>query len=407
MKRISNNYGVFLLLFGLLIALPVPAQITKPFNLSFAYPINLYGKKSDSLAFALHIAAFYGKTGGIRGLEISPGLNRTKGFIHGIQIGGVNWNKNAHLKGLQFGLFWNAHEGKADGVQLSGTWNQNRGNFQGWQFGWLGNHSKGNVSGAQLSHLWNHTSENLQGMQWALGVNSVGENHQGIAVSLLANACGGQQQGIQWSMGFNFAYRSNGVQIGAVNWAQAGGNLQIGLLNFSGNPDVKSLGLINIVPRGYNKLELWFNELTSYNLAYKMGGERFYSMLSVGTNPHQADRFWSFGWGFGWHFQHTPKFYTDVDILTSSVQINEWLSLESGRITLLNQLRMFCGFEVKPGLAFFIGPVMNTLLSERNDLAAGTGAGTVIAPDFRTLREPIGHWNFAWWPGIGGGIRFF
>jgi hypothetical protein len=397
-------------LFLLLIAIwtnGLSGQNLKPFNLSLVHPANLYGKKSDSLAFAFHISVFYGKTGGLKGLELSPGLNRVKGSVFGVQIGGVNWNSASTFKGLQLGLLWNRHQGQGNGVQLSGTWNQQRGNFQGWQFGWLGNHSRGNVYGAQLSHIWNHISGNLQGIQWALGINSVGENHQGISVSLLSNLCGGQQQGIQWTLGYNYAYRSNGIQIGAVNWADAGGNLQIGLFNYSGNPDVKPLGLVNIVPRGYQKLELWFNELLSYNLAWKMGGERFYSMLSVGTNPHQADRFWSFGWGFGWHFQHSNRFYTDVDMLTSSLQINEWLSLESGKVTLLNQLRMFCGFKVKPSLAFFVGPVMNTLISERSDLNAGTGYGTVIAPDFRTVREPLGSWNLAWWPGIGGGIRFF
>lgn len=361
---------------------------------------------NNGSVFSLHL--FYGRGASVHGVDIGLGVSRIRGYVNGLQTGMVLVNGPGTFRGIQAGLLFNSNRGPFKGVQLGGNWSLQKGDMRGWQFSWFGNTiTSGSMYGAQLSHLWNHAGRYGHGLQFALGVNSSYEGYMGVQVSLIGNMVFGQMHGVQWSMGVNWAGRSNGLQMGLVNVGYMGAGIQFGLVNYSGNANVAPVGLVNIVKKGYNKLEFWGNELLSYNVALKTGGERVYSILSVGGNPHAGDKFWGIGWGAGLHFQHSQRFYTDVDLLTSWLHVNRWWAMENGSWTFVNQLRMVCGFSVHKKLALFIGPVMNTLVSDQTNLNGENGLGNVLAPDFRTVRGEFGPLNYAWWPGICGGIRLF
>lgn len=363
------------------------------------------GKKIAHVSFPL----FFGRSAGLQGAEIGTGITKTFGNVSGLQLGLGHIQHGGSLKGFQFGLIFNKTQGVFQGGQWSGGWSYHRGNFQGWQFSWFGNTvSGGTMEGIQLSHLWNHAGYQGKGLQFTLGLNSASGDYSGVQVGLISNAIGGTLQGMQWSGGLNFALRNTGIQFGLANTAAlGGGGLQLGLVNISGNPHIAPIGLVNIIRKGYVGLEVWGNELMSYNVALKTGGERVYSVLSIGGNPHAGDKFWSVGWGAGLHFQHSKKFYTDVDLITHWLHVNRWLAIETGQFTFVNQLRLVCGFSVHSKVAFFLGPVFQTLVSDQTNGYGATGLGSDLAPDFRTLRGEFGPLNWAWWPGLAGGIRFF
>jgi hypothetical protein len=400
---------------------------------SLFYPLGTCWKSSKYKTYNFSLNIFNGITGGINGVEIGPISNITLGKFNGFQLGGVNVVKGP-FNGFQIGLLTNVNLNTTKGFQLSGLWTHNHGDFTGFQFSWFGNTTWGNVYGAQLSHLWNHAQKSMYGHQFALGPNTARENAYGIQFSATMNYAGQNHVGVQFAFLANYAKSSQGFQLGTINLApenagiQAGlinytgtsnvfqggliniarksGALQVGLVNYSGDSSVATVGLINIVKGGYNKLELWGGELQSFNVAIKTGGRRVYSMLNFGVNPFNENIFWTSGWGIGTHISIAKRFYVDVDNFTSLVHINEPISLGKGKMTLLNQSRFMAGFNLHKRIALFIGPMINVIVSDNNNLAHGKN-GIELAPTFRTAYGKFGDFQFAIWPGIGGGIRFF
>jgi hypothetical protein len=412
----------------------IPAPPNGYVQVSLFHPIGTSWTKSKYKTYNFSLNIIHGQTGGINGFEFGPFSNVTRGDVRGVQIGGVNVVKGKAVNGIQFGLLANVTLANTKGLQLSGGWTHNHGEFYGFQFSWLGNTNWNSVYGAQLSHLWNHSQKNLYGLQFALGPNTVKENAYGIQFSASMNYAGKEHKGAQFAffanyagssegfqLGmvniskqyagiqgglFNYAGKSNQLQAGLINIAPKGAKLQVGLINYSGDSLVAPVGLINVVKNGYNKLEVWGSELQSFNLAIKTGGHKFYSILSAGTNPFNENKYWTMGWGVGSHIQITKRFYSDIDNITSIVNINEPISFGTGKNTFLNQTRFTAGFAFHKKVALYIGPMINFLISDNNQLVDGKN-GIVLAPTFRTAYGSIGNYQFALWPGITGGIRFF
>lgn len=379
-------------------------------QVSLVHPVGTGWKKSKARDYNFSLNLIYGHVGSVTGFELGL-VNLAQRDVKGFQLGLVNVVKR-NTFGFQTGILANVNLGDAAGMQLSGLWTHNQGSFKGFQFSWFGNTNWGDVYGGQLSHLWNHSNKNLYGIQFALGLNMARYNAYGIQMSATVNIAGKKHKGVQFGFLGNYAEESEGIQFGTVNIAKKSGGLQIGVVNYSGDSSVATIGLINIVKNGYNKLEIWGGELFSFNASLKTGGRKLYSILSVGGNPFNRNKFWGFGWGFGTHMRFSKRFYADIDQITSLVNVNEFISIGEGKTTILNQVRFMAGFELTPRIALFIGPVWNTLLSNNNTLHdSGTGLnnlnGIDLAPTFRTVYFRTGEFNFAIWPGIGGGIRFF
>lgn len=140
---------------------------------------------------------------------------------------------------------------------------------------------------------------------------------------------------------------------------------------------------MNIVKKGYKKLELWRGELQSFNFALKTGRLRVYSMLNFGVNPFNKNIFWTTSWGFGTYIAISKRFYVDIDNSISLAHIIEPFSIDKGKMTFLNQSRFMAGFSLHKRVAIFIGPMINLILSDNNILVNGKN-GINLAPTFRT-----------------------
>lgn len=376
---------------------------------SLIYPFGTSWTKSKEKQFNFSLNLIAGYTGQIKGLELGTFLNINKYNMHGFQAAMMNINRG-DMKGLQIGPAFNWIEGEGVGANFSGLFTYQKGRFTGLQFSFFVNINRGDFRGGMGSHIINFVEKDMYGIQWALGPNVVLGASRGVQFSWTTNVTRGYHNGIQLATFFNYAGESEGFQLGAINVAKKSGGVQIGLINYSGDSSVVPIGLVNIVKRGYNKVEIWSNELTTFNIALKTGGRKVYSILTVGGNPFNKNKFWSFGWGPGIHIQFSKRFYADIDDITSLVSINEPFSIGAGRTTITNQLRFTCGFELTPKVALYLGPTLFTLFSNNNSLEHGgefTANGTELAPTFRTFYGNIGEFGFALWPGVCGGIRFF
>lgn len=376
---------------------------------SLFYPIGTSWTKSKEKQFNFSLNLIGGYTGQIKGVEIGTIFNINKYNMHGVQLGLFNINKG-DMKGLQVGPGVNWIEGEGVGANFSGLFTYQRGRFTGFEFSWLVNINGGDFRGGMGSHILNYVHKDMYGIQWALGPNVVMGESRGVQFSWTVNYTKNYHNGFQFGTFFNYAGQSDGFQFGAINVAKRSGGVQVGLINYSGDSSVVPVGLVNIVKGGYNKMEIWSNELTVFNVGVKMGGRRVYSMITAGVNPFNKNFFWSVGWGPGVHIPFSKRFYCDIDDITSLVSVNEPFSIGPGKTTITNQLRLTCGFELTPKVALFLGPTLFTLFSNNNRLEHGgayTANGTELAPTFRTFYGQLGEFGFALWPGVCGGIRFF
>lgn len=402
---------VFVILISLLLLTNIYSQDLKKgyVQASLFYPVGTSWTKSKDKQFNFSLNLLAGYTGQIKGIELGTILNVNKYNMHGIQIGMINVNKG-NMKGFQVGPLVNWVEGEGIGANFSGLFTYQRGRFTGLEFSWFVNINGGDFRGGMGSHLLNFVQKDMYGIQWALGPNVVMGETRGVQFSWSANVTGKYHNGFQASTLFNYAGESDGFQLGAINIAKKSGGFQLGLINYSGDSAVVPIGLVNIVKHGYNKMEIWSNELTSFNLAVKTGGRQVYSIISVGVNPFNKNFFWSFGWGPGIHVKFSKRFYGDFDDITSLVNINEPFSFGAGKTTITNQIRLTCGFELTPKVALYLGPTLHMLFSNNNTLEHGGtfhANGTELAPTFRTAYASIGEFNLAVWTGVCGGIRFF
>ena len=188
---------------------------------------------------------------------------------------------------------------------------------EGFRFPLIGfvNIAKGNFSTTELGFVnWN--TKNFNGFQGGL-INTIGGNLNGIQVGLV-NTSAGDIAGLQYGL-VNTTMAFEGAQIGLVNAAAKGGHgLQLGLVNTSSKKlkgvqiglinyadSVESgvpIGLISIVRHGgYRAIEYSYSEFFPFNLGFRIGVERFYSIIFAALNPfgeHTEERF-AAGLGFG------------------------------------------------------------------------------------------------------------
>jgi len=399
------------LIVGLLFITNIFAQDIKKgyVQASLIYPIGTSWTKSKEKQFNFSLNLLAGYTGQIKGVEIGTLLNINKYNMHGIQFGMININKG-NMKGFQVAPLVNWVEGEGAGANFSFLFTYQKKRFTGFQFSWFVNVNGDDFRGGMGSHFLNYVKKDMYGIQWALGPNVDGGSARGVQFSWTVNYAKEYFNGFQFAPLFNYAGKSDGFQLGLVNVAKKSSGFQVGLINYSGDSSVVPIGLVNIVPKGYNKMEIWSNELNVFNIAVKTGGRKVYSIISVGGNPFNVNKWWSFGWGPGYHIQFSKRFYCDIDDITSLVNINEPFSFGPGKTTITNQLRLTCGFELTPKVALYLGPTLYTLFSNNNHVELGgeyESNGVIIAPNFRTAYGTAGEFQWALWPGICGGIRFF
>src|SRR5205807_1384684 len=99
-------------------------------------------------------------------------------------------------------------------------------------------------------------------------LNYAGKNVNGAQLSAIANITRGEMKGIQIAHFVNYARKLQGVQIGLVNISDTSAGY--------------SIGLINIVFKGYHKLVISTNEVLDVNAAFKTGNSKLYSILLTG-----------------------------------------------------------------------------------------------------------------------------
>lgn len=336
---------------------------TSPAQVTLLYPLGTEGKSSLLSSYHFSLNMLWGITGGVDGMEIGGVLNQTKGAVVGAQLGGLG----------------NLVSGQVTGAQFSGIINTS-GTLQGAQFGGIVNLTNSSTdiedeasTGVQVAGILNLEANSMKGAQ--LGLINIAKN----------NIKGAQVGGL-----FNKTATLSGVQIGLINMADT---VEKGV----------QIGLLNLVKHGmYTVMEVEANESFYANATYKLGTQRFYSIISLGFKTQNKTEFWAPGFGFGTYFPVGNITGINIDALTYHVNEGEWWTNKENS---LHKLKINCSFQVAPKVALYGGLSINLLVSEITD-AEGTPTGSTLKTPGTFYEKVNDNTHLKLYPGFNAGIRF-
>lgn len=354
---------------------------------------------SEDLTNHLSVNVFWGKNGGVKGLEIGGMFNSVVNDVEGAQIAGMGNTVGGKVVGTQFGGLFNVVGGEMDGVQGAGLFNISGEKTRAIQTAGLFNVSSGDFYGLQLSGLFN-VSNGLADAAQISGLFNTANGKVKAQVSSLFNTAGDVQWG-QVSSLLNVGKKVDGFQIGLINVSDT----------ITGMP----IGLLNIVKHGYNKVEFAGSETLFANFSLKLGARSFYNIFHAGirwddrqfeeNGTLRTGRFSSWGLGYGFGSVIDLGRNTLVNFELEAIHINE-LESWTKELNLLNQARLT--FDVSTGprsrMSLFGGPVFNLMISRRYDAETGTYGSNIMPETF--YDETHNGTNVKMWTGFIAGIRF-
>lgn len=298
---------------------------------------------------------------------------------------------SAGVEGSEWSLLLNTTEGSVRGAQVSGLANVAEGVVSGMQVAGGVNIALSEANGRQISGLMNVAGE-MTGAQLALLANFSGKKFHGKQVSGLFNYAGG-------------AGAPRSVQLSPLcNFSAGEVGFQAGLINIADTVSGASIGLINLVRKGYNRVELAAGESLWTNLSLKMGTRRFYNVYHFGFRwgGQFDEHIWGIGYGFGTAFTLTRRF--DLHLEGGSTHLSKGGGFTE-RLNLLNQLRLSLDWKAGKHFSLFAGGTLNLMASRVQDPETGE-MGYDIAPHNLYHKVSKNGTDIQAWAGLTAGVRF-
>lgn len=328
----------------------------QPFQFSLTPGLGSHGRMGAQVVNKFSLNVLGGYTAGVNGIEIGSLFNIVKqdmqylqlaglfnivgGNAKGIQVGGLHNHVLDSMTGVQLGGISNIVTENVTGIQVGGIYNQSR-QSNGIQIGGIGNITLQKANGIQVGGIFNST-ENFQGIQVAGAGNVNRQQTKGIQIAGLANFSRKEMKGLQISGLVNVTKYLQGVQIGIVNYADSS--------------DGYSIGLINIIPKGYHKLSVSTSELQHITLSYKSGNARLYSILLAGTQLDDKQKAYSIGYGLGSDRSIGKGFYLNPELTHQYFYTGNEASQN-----LLTRLQFNLKYRLGKYCAFYAGPSVSVL----------------------------------------------
>lgn len=330
--------------------------------------------------FSFNILAGY--NGATNGVEIGGLFNIDKHYAKGVQIAGLGNIVGNELVGLQLAGIFNTNLGNVTGVQIAGINNVVLDTLRGLQLAGISNVALQNVDGVQVSGISNVAIKDVNRMQIS-GISNVGKNIGGAQIAGIVNTSAGTVKGIQIAGIANggrvvkagqiagimnvASDTVSGVQIaGILNFAKFNKGLQLGLINISDTVSGVSVGLLNLVWKGYNKIELYTSEVLYMSFRIKLGTRKFYNIFGAGMQSFAKGSVWGYTYGMGGVIR-LGKSKNDLNIelnLTDLQNRSEW----GQDINLNVRFNVHYAQHITKRLKIFAGPTWSNLIYPEDHL---------------------------------------
>lgn len=274
----------------------------------------------------------------------------------GVELGGIFNIDKRNANHVQVAGAFNVVGGTFKGVQLAGIHNNVFDSLKGVQASGFSNLVKGDLGGVQLTGNYNVIWGNLKGVQAAGTVNLVKDKSHGVQLAGLGNISRKEMKGVQLAGLFNYTHYSRGVQIALVNIADSSSGY--------------SIGLINIVKKGYHKLSVYSNEMLNVNMAYKSGSRKLYSILLVGMNIAENNKAYTIGYGIGKEMMLNQNLSIATELTSQNLYLGDWKSFPS-----LYRFQPSFNVRFSKNIALFAGPTFSVFHSKQTHTIPGYKSG--------------------------------
>ena len=343
---------------------------TRPFQVSVVPGLGSHGKMSGQVVNNFSLNVFGGYTAGTNGVEIGGIFNINKKEVKYFQAAGV----------------FNVNGGTTHGFQVAGVNNTVLAPVSGFQVAGVNNHVKGQFAGFQLAGVYNHVADSIKGFQLAGVANFSKDKASGLQIAGVGNVSNKETAGVQIAGVFNYTKRLRGVQFA--------------LINIADTSEGYSIGLINIILKGYHKLSIFTNEVVNVNAAFKTGNSKLYSILQAGINAGDSNRVYSFGYGLGSELNLNKKrtFSINPELSSQYLYLGSWEYINN-----LNKIQLNLNIKLGRYVSLFAGPSYSVLISDQTQGIKG----------YRYPVTPAGYnvHNYSTkvtgWFGWNAGISFF
>jgi hypothetical protein len=333
----SRNIGRFF------VALPYQASLTPG--------LGTHGRMSGQVVnkFSLNVAGGY--TAGVNGVEIAGGFNISKENVRYVQLAGAFNVVSGQVNGVQIAGFSNNVLDSLNGVQISGFSGMVRKRVDGAQISGFLSRAGGGIAGAQISGTISLIRNGGHGAQISGGYNQVRGVFEGVQIAGAANNARDSIRATQISGGLNIARNIKGVQLAPFNYAKVMRGVQIGIVNIADSSSGASIGLFNIVRKSTSNISVYATDVAPFNVAWKMGTHKFYSLLMAGTGVNNDQKIQTFGVGFGREFFPFKKAGFFVEIVNQNVYLGDW-----GKMPSVYRLQIAATYKFNKHFMLFGGP---------------------------------------------------
>lgn len=362
-------------------------SFTRDWQVTLLPPVGTNGPLSGLVTNRFSMNLIAGYNGGVDGAEFGGFANLIKYNVHGAQFAG----------------FTNITGGNVKGAQFAGFGNLTAGDVEGAQFGGFFNHTIGEVRGFQAAGFYNYNHRDAEGVQLAGFVNVNRGALNGVQGAGFGNFTRGKSNAVQMAGAINIADEIDGGQIaGLINIARKVRGFQIGFINIADSSDGATLGILNFIRNGLHQMEVSYNDIGQWGLAYRSGTRKLYStvMISSRLPIRDSNTIMTYGYGLGTRLKLSERFFITVDGSCQQMTFN----MRSNHLRLQNKLTAGLEIKIMKGFSIFGAAAVNHILADTRDYRYKTE----IAPlGGKRIWENNGTYAQHAWIGYQFGIRLF
>ncbi|MBX2921193.1 MAG: hypothetical protein KF746_03300 [Chitinophagaceae bacterium] len=342
----------------------------KSVQVSVVPGLSTNGSLSSQVISKFSFNVLGGYTGGVEVVEAGGIFNINRKNTQFAQVAGVFNLTGGEVKGVQVAGVHNTVLQQINGMQVAGVSNHVRQHVTGTQVAGISNVSGGDFKGAQFSGIVNYHTGSFKGLQTAGIINYNKKNIKGVQVS------------------------------GIVNYTKKLQGVQVGLINIADSSDGYSIGLVNIVIKGYHKVSVSTNETTNFNLAFKTGSTKLYSILQAGANAGNRNRkLYTAGYGLGTEIKMLNWLTVNPELSSSFAYLGDW-----DHSNLLNRLNIQFNFNLSKKFSVFAGPSFTLYYSDQKTAIDGYKFPIVASSSAKRM---FNNDRLSGWIGWNAGINLF
>lgn len=334
--------------------------VSLPYQASLTPGLGTHGKMSGQVVNKFSLNLLGGYTAGVKGMELAGGFNISKNDVKYLQMAGIFNVVSGKVEGVQLAGLHNHVMDSLSGVQVSGFSSVVMKESRGLQVSGFLSRTKGMAKGIQMSGVASLTGNESVGVQISGAVSSVRGSFRGVQVAGVINRTSRSFKGFQLAGLANLgAGKVSGMQLAPVNLAKTLRGVQFGVVNVADSASGYSIGLINIIKKGNSNISFYANDIAPFNLAWRMGTKKFYSMLLAGGNTGGVTRVFTFGAGFGHEFDLGKKLSLSTELISQNAFMGSWENLPS-----IYRFQSALNYKINDRFALLAGPAYSIFHSD-------------------------------------------